>query len=138
MFQFVIGGYGIRNKEKTRKFLKMWADLELHKPIEFHSSDNGAIHMALMIWFFGMNNVNAERCILLYVKLEDPVTNLKPYWNFVNCARRTLGMGNWEGVVDEKNGPKDPALKKFRELGLKLQNNGILMKIYPRFKAILI
>ena len=47
-------------------------------------------------------------------------------------------MGNWEGANDEKNGPKDPALKKFRELGLELQNNGILMKIYPRFKAILI
>ena len=106
----------MRNKEKTREFLKMWADLEHDAPMGFHSSDNGAIHVALMIWFIGINNTSVRQCLSIYSALKDPVTNLKPYWNFVNCARRILGMGEWEGAYDEENNdPKDPVLKRFRE-----------------------
>ena len=136
---FIVGGYGVRNKEKTREFLKMWADLEHDAPMGFHSSDNGAIHLALMIWFIGKNDTGVRQCFKIYRALNDSVENLTPYWNFVNCARRTLGMGEWEGAYDEKtNGPKDPILKKFREFGLDLQSQGITVKIFPRFKAKLI
>ena len=136
---FIVGGYGVRNKEKTREFLKMWADLEHDAPMGFHSSDNGAIHLALMIWFIGRNDTRVQQCFEIYRALNDSVENLTPYWNFVNCARRTLGMGEWEGAYDEQNnGPKDPILKKFREFGLELQSQGITVRIFPRFKAKLI
>ena len=95
--------------------------------------------MALMLWFKGENDTNVKECLSFYHALKADVTNLDPYWNFVNCARRTLGMGEWEGAYDEKtNGPKDPILKKFREFGLELQSQGITVKIFPRFKAKLI
>ena len=35
-------------------------------------------------------------------------------------------------------GPKDVVLKKFRDIGLKLQSNGITVMIYPRFKAFMV
>ena len=126
----------MRNKEKTRKFLKMWADLEFLAPKGFSSSDNGAIHVALMKWFIGINKTRVKQCISIYNALEDPleepfkVSNLKPYWKFVNCARRTLGMGEWEGAYDvEKHGPIDAVLKQFRNERLELQSNGVAVKI---------
>ena len=81
------------------------------------STDNGAIHLALMIWFVGMNDTRVMECTSLYYKLKEPVTNLDPYWQFVYCARRVLGMGEWEGWEDIKhNKPRDEALKKFRSV----------------------
>ena len=82
----------MRNNDKTRNFLKMWADLEFDTPEGFSSADNGAIHVALMKWFIGLNDTRVVQCMSAYNALKDPVTNLNPYWNFVNCARRTLGM----------------------------------------------
>ena len=113
--------------------MKKWADRAFHVPVGFHSSDNGAIHLELMEWFIGMNNTKVKQCFLMYSELKDPVTNLKSYWNFVNCARRTLGMGEWEGAY--KNNLTDPVLKKFRDSGLELNSNDITLKIYPRFKV---
>ena len=61
---------------------------------DHHSTDNGAIHLALMIWFIGMNNTRVMECTSLYYKLKNkfiPKDNLDPYWQFVYCARRVLG-----------------------------------------------
>ena len=84
---------------------------------DHYSTDNGAIHLALMIWFVGMNDTRVMECTSLYYKLKDDVTNLDPYWQFVYCARRVLGMGEWEGWEDVENDkPQDEALKKFRSV----------------------
>ena len=61
------------------------------------SADNGAIHLALMIWFIGMNDTNVMECTSLYYKLTAPVWDWDSYWQFVYCSRRVLGMGAWEG-----------------------------------------
>ena len=75
----------------------------------------------------------------MYSELKELVTNLKPYWKFVNCARRTLRIGEWEGAYDNaENGSRDPVLKEFRNLGLELVGHGINLKIYPRFKAFMV
>ena len=66
--------------------------------------------------------------------------NLDPYWEFVYCARRALGIGEWEDTYyknDEKSF-KDVVLKKFRGDGLELQNKGLNVKIYPRFQAFMV
>ena len=76
--------------------------------VDHHSTDNGAIHLALMIWFIGMNDTRVMECTSLYYKLKDNVTNLDPYWQFVYCARRVLGMGEYN------DNPQDEALKRFR------------------------
>ena len=49
----------MRNKEKTREFLKMWADLEHDAPMGFHSSDNGAIHVAFTVRKDPLNDLGA-------------------------------------------------------------------------------
>ena len=59
--------------------------------IDHHSTDNGAIHLALMIWFVGMNDTRVLECTSLYYKLKDDVTNFQApasYWEFVYCARQ--------------------------------------------------
>ena len=63
------GGYGVKNNGKSRDFLHFWANLEHGHPYGFHSSDNGAIHLALMIWFIGMNDTKVMECTSLYYKL---------------------------------------------------------------------
>ena len=69
-----------------------------------------------MIWFIGMNDTRVMECTSLYYKLKDE-ENLDPYWQFVNCARRVLGMGEWDGwdweeVENDKS--QNEELKKFR------------------------
>ena len=92
--EIVAGGYGVKNFKKTRKFLRMWADLEYSQPKGFSSADNGAIHVALMKWFQGVkNDSKASQCIKDYQELKEDVMNLKPYNKFVNCARTALGLG---------------------------------------------
>ena len=87
------------------------------------STDNGAIHLALMIWFVGMNDTRVMECTSLYYKLKNqfiPKDNSDPYWQFVYCARRVLGMGEWEDFKNwediENDQPQDEALKKFRSV----------------------
>ena len=118
----------------------MWADLDFDKPIGFHSSDNGAIHVALLKWFKGLHEPKVRECIAFYYELKDSAMNLDPYWEFVYCARRALGIGEWEDAYyenDEKSF-KDVVLKTFREKGLELQNKGLNVKIYPRFQAFMV
>ena len=91
----------------------MWADLDFDKPIGFHSSDNGAIHVALLKWFKGLHEPKVRECIAFYYELKDNSMNLDPYWEFVYCARRALGIGEWEDAYyenDEKSF-KDVVLK---------------------------
>ena len=56
----IAGGYGVRNNPITREFLKMWAGLQFNEPRGFSSSDNGAIHVALMQWFFGKEDTEVS------------------------------------------------------------------------------
>ena len=130
------GGFGVKNNAKTRKFLNMWANLEMSQPTGFSSSDNGAIHLALMNWFKGINHTKVQECTAVYRALIDDVTNLDPYWNFVYCARRALGMGEWEGQFFYRE--KDKILKEVRTKALQLKNNGISVKIFPRFKGFMV
>ena len=90
--------------------------------------------MALMLWFKGENDTNVKECLGIYHALEADVTNLDPYWSFVNCSRRALGMGVWEDAYLEA---KDPKLKEFREKGVRLEN-GITVKILPRYKGMMV
>ena len=74
-----------------------------------------------MIWFVGMNDTRVMECTSLYYKLKNqfiPKDNLDPYWQFVYCARRVLGMGEWEDSQNwaDIDKPQDEALKKFRSV----------------------
>ena len=76
-----------------------------------------------MIWFVGMNDTRVMECTSLYYKLKNqfiPKDNSDPYWQFVYCARRVLGMGEWEDIENwadiENDKPQDEALKKFRSV----------------------
>ena len=73
-----------------------------------------------------MVHTTVKECLALYHALKADVTNLDPYWNFVNCSRRALGMGVWEDAYLEA---KDTTLKEFREKGLILQDeiNGLFI-----------
>ena len=63
------------------------------------------------------------------------MTNLKPYNNFVNCARIALGMGEWK---DAYNDADDKQLRVFRLNGRIFEKDGISLKIYPRFKSFMV
>ena len=131
------GGYGVRNGKKTRKFLRMWSDLEYSQPKGFHSADNGAIHVALMKWFKGTNNRKANQCLKDYQALKDDVLNLDSYYKFVNCARTVLGMGQWSKNAYED--ADDATLKEFRSNGgVEMSNHETLVKILSRFKGFMV
>ena len=112
---YFTGGYGVKNNKNSRKFLKAWADLEFDKPKGFSSADNGAIHVALMKWFKGINDTKSNECIADYKSLEADVLNLNPYYNFLNCTRGALGIGSWKDPYNDNN---DVMLKEFRSKGL--------------------
>ena len=86
--------------------------------------------MAFPIIFYQANNCMAE-----YHALEADVMNLQPYNNFVNCARKVLGMGEWEGAYQDAD---DEMLREFRLNGKKLHKNGISLKIYPRLNSFMV
>ena len=112
---YFTGGYGVKNNKNSRKFLKAWADLEFDQPKGFSSADNGAIHVALMKWFKGINDTKSNECIADYKSLEADVLNLNPYYNFLNCTRGALGIGSWKDPYNDNN---DVMLKEFRSKGL--------------------
>ena len=60
------GGYGVRNNPITREFLKMWAELQFQEPKGFSSSDNGAIHVALMKWFIGKDDTAGSSIVWIF------------------------------------------------------------------------
>ena len=105
----------MKNNKNSRKFLKAWADLEFDQPKGFSRADNGAIHVALMKWFKGINDTKSNECIADYKSLEADVLNLNPYNNFLNCTRGALGIGSWKDSYNDNN---DVILKEFRSKGL--------------------
>ena len=52
------------------------------------SADNGAIHLALMIWFIGMDDTNVMECTSLYYKLKGYRTFQS--WTFKPQGSRTF------------------------------------------------
>ena len=66
--EIMAGGYAVKNNEKTREFLKKWAELEKDEPKgSADSADNGAIHVAIMNWFKGPNNTRGKSLLELWV-----------------------------------------------------------------------
>ena len=89
--EVMAGSYRAKNTLMARNFLKHWANWEYNPPEGCNSSDNGAIHIALLEHF-----QLGKTCIEDYHKLVANVSDLGPYFTFVSCARHALGMGSFE------------------------------------------
>lgn len=87
-FEVMSGNYIVRNTKFARRFLHHWASYEFIKPLGFSSDDNGAIHLALLE---ALAIRGRHFCKDLYRKLEAPVTDLVPYFEFVACTKALLG-----------------------------------------------
>lgn len=87
-FEVMSGNYIVRNTKFARMFLHHWASYEYIKPRGFSSSDNGAIHLALLE---ALAIRGRQRCRDLYRNLEASVTDLEPYFEFVACTKMLLG-----------------------------------------------
>ena len=83
--EVMAGSYQVINNNKSRAFLKMWAELEFSEPIGFNSADNGAIHIALLKQFDIGN-----KCIEQYSGLNTTVDNLKPFFIVMTIIGRLL------------------------------------------------
>lgn len=87
------GAYLARNSNAARRFLKQWALYEKHSHGGgFDSSDNGAIHLALLDALDIYPDERAK-CEAEYLALTEDVMHLEPYFHFVACARKLLAMG---------------------------------------------
>ena len=82
-----------------------------------------------------MDDKKTGDCIENYNALNDNVTNLGPYNEFVNCARNSLGMGQWKEAYKDAD---DEMLRKFRASGLNLTKNGLSLRLFPRFKGFMV
>ena len=96
--EITAGSYQVKNNKKARDFLKNWAELEFTKPNGFHSSDNGAIHVALLKTFD-----LGDDCIRSFYELHDDVQHLNSFFHFIYCAITAallykLGVGPNLGV----------------------------------------
>jgi hypothetical protein len=80
-------------------FLQLWANYEYLKPSGFHSSDNGAIHLAVLDALAVRHH---HVCYDLYRNLNAWVTNLTPYFEFVSCTRKLLGPVRTHHVLSPK------------------------------------
>ena len=150
--------YAVKNNPKVREFLMTWSmekDQPYEPPAKFYSSsDNGILHVLLMKWFIlGLKRVSsigeitngtwpeqrqnvALECVQKFANLNEPVTNLGPYFSFVMCARVALGMQGSGGKYSAYGQPEeDYILKKFRENGVELKMQGLSLKILPRFNG---
>lgn len=87
-FEITAGNYIVRNTLFSRLFLLKWASYEYSKPFGFSSSDNGAIHMAILD---ALAIRKRQVCHDQYRALRAPVTNLVPYYKFISCTRALLG-----------------------------------------------
>jgi Protein of unknown function, DUF273 len=91
-FEIAAGNYIVRNTKFAHDFLQLWANYEYLKPTGFHSSDNGAIHLAVLE---ALAVRRRHLCYDMYRNLTDNVENLAPYFAFVSCTRKLLGpVGN--------------------------------------------
>ncbi|CAN8067531.1 unnamed protein product [Agarophyton chilense] len=87
-FEVASGNYIVRNTPFSRLFLHHWASFETIHPKGYASTDNGAIHLAIVD---ALALKGRQRCRDLYRALEAPVTNLQPYFEFVACVKALLG-----------------------------------------------
>ena len=96
------GSSMVRNTEFGRRFLYLWESYEYHKPVGYSSSDNGALHLAL-IEAIGLQDV--KQCFNEYANLTATVNDLNPYYNFVRCTRLLTGPGRrWKVGGDREEG----------------------------------
>jgi hypothetical protein len=116
-FEIMAGNYMVRNTKFALTFLQMWANYEYLKPSGFHSSDNGAIHLAVLD---ALAIRDRHLCYDLYRGLKAEVTNLRPYYVFVACTRKLLGPVGTFDVLTPKAAGMD------QEVSAKIT-------IFPRF-----
>eukprot|EP00927_Polykrikos_kofoidii_P067345 TRINITY_DN62844_c0_g1_i1.p1 TRINITY_DN62844_c0_g1~~TRINITY_DN62844_c0_g1_i1.p1 ORF type:complete len:636 (+),score=73.82 TRINITY_DN62844_c0_g1_i1:93-2000(+) len=86
--EIAAGNYIVRNTPWARQWLMGWAERMYHIPKGYSSADNGALHLHVIET---LQLKGAEICAEKYAKLVALVDNLKPYFNFVNCALGLLG-----------------------------------------------
>jgi hypothetical protein len=98
-FEIMAGNYIVRNTKFAHDFLQLWANYEYLKPSGFHSSDNGAIHLAVLD---ALAIRRRHVCYDLYRNLKAEVTNLAPYFEFVSCTRKLLGPVGTHHVLSPK------------------------------------
>lgn len=121
--EIAAGNYMVKNTANGIAFLKGWSELWKSRPPGFSSSDNGALHIHLMraVGMDGLHNfdgvtTNMARkdklssnflspdantnlvnetnpCAVKFFDLIDSVENLKPYFEYIDCARKQLQMG---------------------------------------------
>jgi len=80
----------VRNTAEAQKFLMNWAGWESKRPPGFSSADNGALHIHLLE-VLGLESFRT--CTKLYTNLTALVTNLNPYWEYIDCARNQTPAG---------------------------------------------
>ena len=128
--EITAGSYQVRNNKDARDFLKNWAELEFTKPDGFHSSDNGAIHVALLKTFD-----LGDDCIRSFYELDDDVQHLNSFFRVIYCARIALGMGSFE----DGEGLGMPKFRndntQFRKEGINWISENLSVRIHPRNHA---
>jgi hypothetical protein len=104
-FEIMAGNYLVRNTKFSRKFLQLWANYEYVLPSGFHSSDNGAIHLAVLD---ALGIRGRHVCYDLFRGLNDNTSNLRPYYRFISCTRALLGpLGTFHVLA-----PKTPRVRQ--------------------------
>ena len=93
--EIMAGNYCVRNTKATRKFLMEWAAYEQYRPPGFSSADNGAIHLHLLRSLGFEEAETNGACEMMYNNLTEPVTNLNPYWAYVECTRKKTRPGSY-------------------------------------------
>ena len=93
--EIMAGNYCVRNTKAARKFLMEWAAYEQHRPPGFSSADNGAIHLHLLRSLGFEEAETNGACEMMYNNLTESVTNLNPYWAYVECTRKKTRPGSY-------------------------------------------
>ncbi|CAE8602026.1 unnamed protein product [Polarella glacialis] len=86
--EIAAGNYMVRNTKFARDFMFNWAGYFHKMPPGFSSSDNGAIHLAVME---AAQVEGYQTCYNMYRALNESVDHLDRYWDFVHCTKQALG-----------------------------------------------
>lgn len=86
--EIAAGNYIAKNTPFARAWLMEWADRYNKIPKGYSSADNGAVHLQLLDT---LQLQGREKCRNHYNALVAPVTDLGPYFQFVNCVKHLLG-----------------------------------------------